>query len=93
MKCLSCQTENDPIELSCTECGKSLARTPEDLERVDPRSTEVIGIAVGSLGLIGLFFVTLNISALTLSGADYVVPVLLMVVGIGIVVYARSLKK
>lgn len=93
MKCASCQTENDPIELSCVECGKSLARTQEDLERVDPRSTEVIGIAVGSMGLIGFFFVTVNISALTLSVADYVVPAVLLLGGIGIVVYARGLKK
>ena len=93
MKCANCQSENDPIELSCTQCGKSLARTKEDLERVDPRSTEAIGIAVGSMGLIGLFFVTLNMNALTLSGLDYVVPVLLLVVGTGIIAYARSLKK
>ena len=93
MKCANCQTENDPTELSCTQCGKSLARTKEDLERVDPRSTETIGIAVGSMGLIGLFFVTLNMNALTLSGLDYVVPVLLLVVGTGIIAYARSLKK
>ena len=93
MKCANCHTENDSIELSCTECGKSLARTKEDLERVDPRSTEAIGIAVGLMGLIGLFFVTLNMNALTLSGLDYAVPFFLLVVGTGIIAYARRLKK
>ncbi len=93
MKCANCQTENELSELSCIKCGKSLARTKEDLERVDPKSTEAIGIAVGSMGLIGLFFVTLNMNALELSGLDYLVPVLLLVVGTGIISYARSLKK
>ena len=93
MKCASCQTDNDPKELSCTECGKSLARTQDDLQSVDPKSTAVIGYALGGLGFVALFFVTLNLDALTLSGLDYLVPMILVVLGVGIVVYARSLKK
>lgn len=93
MKCANCQTENDPIELSCTQCGKSLARTKEDLERVDPRSTAVVGYALGGLGLAALVFVTVNMRALSLSGLDYLVPMILTILGTGIVVYARNLKK
>jgi len=93
MKCVNCQSENDPIELSCTQCGKSLARTKEDLERVDPKSTAVIGYALGGLGFVALFFVTINLNVLALTSLDYLVPIILIVLGGGIVVYARSMKK
>jgi hypothetical protein len=75
------------------ECGKSLARTQEDLQRVDPKSTAVIGYALGGLGFVALFFVTINLNALALTGLDYLVPMILVVLGAGIVVYARGLKK
>ena len=93
MKCANCQTENDPKELSCLECGKSLAKTKEDLERVDPKSTSVIGYALGGLGFVALFFVTINLNVLALTSLDYLVPIILIVLGTGIVVYARGLKK
>jgi len=93
MKCASCQTENEPQDLSCIECGKSLARTEEDLQKVDPKSTAVIGYALGGIGFVALFFVTINLNALSLSGLDYLIPMVLLVLGTGIVIYARGLKK
>jgi len=93
MKCASCQTENEPQDLSCIECGNSLARTEEDLQKVDPKSTAVIGYALGGIGFVALFFVTINLNALSLSGLDYLIPMVLLVLGTGIVIYARGLKK
>jgi hypothetical protein len=93
MKCASCQTENESQELSCIECGKSLARNDEDLQKVDPKSTAAIGYALGGIGFVALFFVTINLNALSLSGVDYLIPMVLLVLGTGIVLYARGLKK
>lgn len=93
MKCSTCNTDNDPQELSCTQCGKSLARTAEDLQKVDPKSTAVIGYSLAAIGFVALFFVTINLNALSLSSQDYLIPFVLFAGGIGIVFYARSLKK
>ena len=60
---------------------------------MDPRSTAVVGYARGGLGLAALVFVTVNMNALSLSGLDYLVPMILTILGTGIVVYARNLKK
>lgn len=93
MNCSSCNAENYPQELSCRECGKSLARSQEDLQKVDPKSTALIGYAIGGVGFVTLFFVTINLEALTLSSQDYLIPLLLTALGAGIVFYARTLKK
>ena len=93
MNCASCNADNDPQELSCLECGKSLARSEEDLQKVDPKSTALLGYIIGGIGFVTLFFVTINLEALTLSSQDYLIPLLLTAMGAGIVYYARTLRK
>ncbi len=65
----------------------------EDLQRVDPKSTAAIGYSLAGIGGVAMFFVTINLDVLTLSGLDYLVPVVLLVLGIGTIIYARGLKK
>ena len=64
-----------------------------DLQRVDPKSTAAIGYSLAGIGGVAMFFVTINLEVLTLSSLDYLVPVVLLVLGTGIVIYARRLKK
>jgi hypothetical protein len=45
------------------------------------------------LGFVALFFVTINLNVLALTSLDYLVPIILIVLGTGIVVYARGMKK
>jgi hypothetical protein len=63
------------------------------LHRVDPKSTAAIGYSLAGIGGVAMFFVTINLEVLTLSSLDYLVPVVLLVLGTGIVIYARRLKK
>jgi hypothetical protein len=93
MKCEYCNAELDAGEISCPECGKSVAKSKEDLQSVDPKATAAIGYSLAAIGLVAIFFVTINLEALTLSGLDYLVPIVLLVMGSGIIFYARGLKK
>lgn len=63
------------------------------MQRVDPKSTAAIGYSLAGIGGVAMFFVTINLEVLTLSSLDYLVPVVLLVLGTGIVIYARRLKK
>ena len=92
MKCESCGASLEAEEIICGNCGKSTARTAEDLQRVDPKSTAVIGWAVFAIGALALIFVIINLNVLGLSGLDFVVPIGLLATGTATIVYARSLK-
>jgi hypothetical protein len=70
-----------------------VVQSKEDLQRVDPKSTAAIGYSLAGIGGVAMFFVTINLDVLTLSSLDYLVPAVLLVLGIGIIIYARGLKR
>lgn len=93
MKCARCSAQVETTDISCGQCGKSLAKTRDELQRVDPKSTAAIGWALFAIGVIAMVFVIANFEVLVLSGLDFVVPIGLLVAGTGTVAYARKLKR
>lgn len=93
MKCTNCGASLEADEVTCDACGKNVIRSKEDLNRVDPKSTAIIGWALFAVGALTMFFVIGNMNLLSLSGLDFVVPVALLVLGGGTVLYSRSLRK
>lgn len=93
MKCEYCQAELSPKDVVCTSCAKNVVSSKEALQGVDPRSTAAIGYSLAGIGGVAMFFVTINLDVLTLSGLDYLVPMVLLVLGTGIILYARGLRK
>ncbi len=92
MKCAHCENDLATDELTCGSCGKTVIRNKEDLNRVDHRSTAMIGWAVFAVGALAFIFVIVNMNVLGLSGLDFVVPTALLAIGTGTVLYARSQK-
>jgi hypothetical protein len=93
MKCEYCQADLSPKDIVCGSCSRNVVQSRADLQRVDPKSTAAIGYSLAGIGGVAMFFVTINLEVLTLSSLDYLVPVVLLVLGTGIVIYARRLKK
>jgi hypothetical protein len=93
MKCEYCQADLSPKDIVCGSCARNVVQTREDLQRVDPKSTAAIGYSLAGIGGVAMFFVTINLEVLALTGLDYLVPSVLLVLGIGTIIYARGLKK
>lgn len=93
MKCEYCKTDLSDTDIVCPSCSRNVVQSKEDLQRVDPRSTAAIGYSLAGIGGVTMFFVTINLDVLSLSGLDYLVPAVLLVLGIGTIIYARGLKK
>jgi hypothetical protein len=93
MKCEYCQAELAAKDVVCSSCAKNVVRSKDDLQRVDPRSTAAIGYSLAGIGGVTMIFVTINLEVLILSGLDYLVPTVLLVLGIGTIIYSRGLKK
>ncbi len=85
--------ENSKDENSAEDFFGEPAKSKDDLNRVDPKATAQIGYALAAIGAVALVFVTINMNPLVLSAVDYLVPVVLLVLGSGIIFYARSQKK
>jgi hypothetical protein len=93
MKCEYCQADLSPKDIVCGSCSRNVVQSKGDLQRVDPKSTAAIGYSLAGIGGVAMFFVTINLDVLTLSSLDYLVPAVLLVLGIGIIIYARGLKR
>lgn len=93
MKCEYCEADLAPKDVVCLSCGKNVIKSKADLQGVDPRSTAVIGYSLAGIGGVAVIFVTINLNVLALSALDYLVPVVLLVLGTGVVFYAKRLKK
>lgn len=70
-----------------------MVKSREDLQRVDPRSTAAIGFSLAAIGALAALFVSANLNVPGFSPIDYLVPVVLLVMGTGTVIYSRTLKK
>lgn len=93
MNCEYCQAELSPKDVVCTFCAKNVVSSKEALQGVDPKSTAVIGYSLAGIGGVAVIFVTINLNVLSLSALDYLVPAVLLVLGTGVVLYAKRLKK
>lgn len=93
MKCEYCKADLAVDDVVCLSCARNVVNSKARLQGVDPRSTAAIGYSLAGIGGVAMFFVTINLNVLALSGLDYLVPAVLLVLGTGIVVYARGLKK
>ena len=93
MNCTNCNASIQEDEITCEACGRNVIRSKDDLNKVDPKSTAIIGWALFGVGAFSMLFVIFNLGLLGLSGMDFVVPVGLLAIGTGTVLYARSMKK
>lgn len=93
MNCAHCNQELKSEDIVCGSCGKNVIRSKNDLNKVDPKSTAIIGWALFAVGALSMVFVIGNMNLLGLSGLDFVVPTGLLAIGTGTVLYARSLRK
>ena len=93
MNCTNCNAPLQEDEITCEACGRNVIRSKDDLNKVDPKSTAIIGWALFGVGALSMAFVIGNMNILSLSGLDFVVPTGLLAIGTGTVLYARSLKK
>jgi len=93
MRCDFCNSELAVGEVVCGNCGRNVVKNREDLQRVDPKSTAAIGFSLAGIGALAALFVSANLNVPGFSPIDYLVPVVLLVMGTGTVIYSRTLKK
>jgi hypothetical protein len=60
MNCPHCNEAITESDFNCPACGKLTARTREDLNRIDPRSSKGIAGALIGMGVLGYVFVIAN---------------------------------
>ena len=83
MTCPHCNEAISPTDYDCPACGKSVARTREELNRIDVRTSKGIAWALVGMGLAGYLFVIINSQTDWFSALDFVAPTAVLLAGLG----------
>lgn len=90
MNCPHCNEAITQSDFNCPSCGKLTARTREDLNRIDSRSSKGIAWALIGMGLAGYVFVIANSGTTWFSALDFVAPTALLVAGIAGLMWVKK---
>jgi hypothetical protein len=93
MNCPNCQANLEKGEVRCGACNKVVATTTEDLQKTDPRSWLLVGLAFSIIGVLGIIFVYLNRDRPAFSNQDYYSGGVLALIGLGVIIYSRVKSK
>jgi hypothetical protein len=83
MTCPHCNEAISPTDYNCPACGKLVARTREELNRIDIRTSKGIAWALVGMGLAGYAFVIANSQTDWFSALDFVAPTAVLLAGLG----------
>jgi cobalamin biosynthesis protein CobD/CbiB len=83
MTCPHCNEAISPTDYNCPTCGKLVARTREELNRIDVRTSKGIAWALVGMGLAGYVFVIINSQTDWFSALDFVAPTAVLLAGLG----------
>jgi hypothetical protein len=83
MTCPHCNEAISPTDYDCAACGKPVARTREELNRIDVRTSKGIAWALVGMGLAGYLFVIINSQTDWFSALDFVAPTAVLLAGLG----------
>jgi hypothetical protein len=83
MTCPHCNEAISPNDYNCPACGKLVARTREELNRIDIRTSKGIAWALVGMGLAGYVFVIINSQTDWFSALDFVAPTAVLLAGLG----------
>ena len=83
MTCPHCNEAISPTDYDCAACGKPVARTREELNRIDIRTSKGIAWALVGMGLAGYLFVIINSQTDWFSALDFVAPTAVLLAGLG----------
>ena len=83
MTCPHCNEAISPTDYDCAACGKPVARTREELNRIDIRTSKGIAWALVGMGLAGYVFVIINSQTDWFSALDFVAPTAVLLAGLG----------
>jgi len=92
MNCPHCNEAITESDFNCPACGKLTARTREDLNRIDPRSSKGIAWALIGMGVLGYVFVIANSGTEWFSGLDFVAPTALLFAGVAGLMWVKKQK-
>lgn len=92
MTCPHCNAAITESDFNCPSCGKLTARTREDLQRIDHKSTKAIGWGLVGVGALGFVFVISNSWTEWFSGLDFVAPAAILAAGFGTLAWAKKQK-
>lgn len=90
MKCPHCEAEIQKSDLTCPECDRPTARTPEELRRGDVGTSKGVAWALVAMGLAGYGFVIANSQTDWFSALDFVAPTVVLLAGIAGVIWAKK---
>ncbi len=83
MTCPHCNEAISPTDCDGAACGKPVARTREELNRIDVRTSKGIAWALVGMGLAGYLFVIINSQTDWFSALDFVAPTAVLLAGLG----------
>ena len=83
MTCPHCNEAISTTNYDCAACGKPVARTREELNRIDVRTSKGIAWALVGMGLAGYLFVIINSQTDWFSALDFVAPTAVLLAGLG----------
>lgn len=89
MTCPHCNEAISPTDYDCAACGKPVARTREELNRIDVRTSKGIAWALVGMGLAGYLFVIINSQTDWFSALDFVAPTAVLLAGLGGLLWVR----
>ena len=89
MTCPHCNEAISPTDYDCAACGKPVARTREELNRIDVRTSKGIAWALVGMGLAGYLFVIINSQTDWFSALDFVAPTAVLLAGLGGLIWVK----
>jgi hypothetical protein len=89
MNCPHCDAAISPTDYNCPSCDKLVARTREELNRIDIRTSKGIAWALVGMGLAGYAFVIANSQTDWFSALDFVAPTVVLLVGLGSLMWVK----
>lgn len=89
MNCPHCDVAISPTDYNCPSCDKLVAKTREELNRIDVRTSKGIAWALVGMGLAGYGFVIANSQTNWFSALDFVAPTVVLLVGLGGLIWVK----
>ena len=81
MECRQCSAPLHEHDYNCPKCGALTARTREDLQKTDPRTTKTLAWLLLALGVAGVGFVIANSDTDWYSPLNYIYPAMVLAAG------------
>ncbi len=89
MNCPHCDVAISPTDYNCPSCDKLVAKTREELNRIDVKTSKGIAWAMAGMGLAGYAFGLATSPTDWFSALDFVAPTVVLLVGLGGLIWVK----